>query len=85
MGGKHRAYRDDRDMFPVAVDVVRRLRPRAFIFENVRGLTRPSFGNYFQYVLLQMTFPEIRRKESEMWTDHLAVLERMKTRPVTWV
>src|SRR5436190_4576779 len=42
MGGKHRAHRDTRDMFPVTVDVVRRLRPRAFIVENVKGLTRSA-------------------------------------------
>ncbi|MBI1175685.1 MAG: hypothetical protein GC139_10545 [Sideroxydans sp.] len=37
MGGKHRAHDDSRDMFPATVDIVRRLRPRAFIVENVKG------------------------------------------------
>ena len=37
MGGKHRAFNDHRDMFPAAVEVVRTLRPRAFVFENVRA------------------------------------------------
>src|SRR5471030_442775 len=40
MGGKHRAYDDVRDMFPQAIRAVREARPRAFIFENVKGLTR---------------------------------------------
>ncbi len=77
--GKHRAHEDKRDMFPAAVDVVRQLRPRAFIMENVRGLTRGAFANYFQYILLQFEFPEIRRKNDEAWPDHLARLQRRKT------
>lgn len=77
--GKHRGHRDDRDMFPATVDVVRRLRPRAFIVENVRGLTRAAFANYFQYILLQFEFPETSRKSDEKWTDHLARLQKRKT------
>ena len=40
MGGKHKAFNDGRDMFPTTADIIRRLRPRAFIVENVKGLTR---------------------------------------------
>ena len=76
LGGKHRGYRDDRDMFPQAIRAVRELRPRAFLFENVRGLTRPAFSNYFEYIRLQLTYPEISRSPSEDWPDHLARLER---------
>jgi DNA (cytosine-5)-methyltransferase 1 len=79
MGGKHRAYEDDRDMFPTSVDIVRKVRPKAFIMENVRGLTRPTFTNYFSYIILQFTFPEIKRRREESWMDHLARLEREKT------
>jgi site-specific DNA-cytosine methylase len=46
LGGKHGAHRDRRDMWPEAVRAVRELRPRAFLFENVRGLTRPAFKAY---------------------------------------
>lgn len=42
LGGKHRAHADTRDMWPEAVRVVRETRPRAFVFENVKGLTRAS-------------------------------------------
>lgn len=79
MGGKHRAHKDDRDMFPTMVNVVRKLQPRAFIVENVKGLTRPAFANYFQYILLQFEFPEIARKRDEEWSDHLKRLQRHKT------
>src|SRR6266481_883493 len=39
MGGKHKADSDERDMFPASVEVIRHLRPKAFIIENVKGLT----------------------------------------------
>lgn len=79
MGGKHGAYSDERDMFPVAVDVVRRLRPRAFLFENVKGLTRSSFGNYFNYIQCQLEFPDLIRKADESWSDHHRRLQAFKT------
>ena len=79
MGGKHRAHRDDRDMFPVTVEVIRKLRPRAFIIENVKGLTRPSFHNYYQYILLQLEFPEFVRGRDESWSDHALRLQKHAT------
>jgi DNA (cytosine-5)-methyltransferase 1 len=79
MGGKHQAYRDDRDMFPAAVSIVRALQPRAFIFENVKGLTRASFSNYFSYVQLQLELPELVKKVDESWSDHLQRLQQFKT------
>ena len=79
MGGKHQAYRDDRDMFPAAVSIVRTLQPRAFIFENVKGLTRASFANYFSYIQLQMEFTEQCKKVDESWSDHLQRLQQFKT------
>ena len=70
MGGKARAADDKRDMFPAAIDVIRRLRPKAFILENVRGLTRTAFANYFNYVQLQLQHPEIVSRDGETWIDH---------------
>ena len=57
LGGKHRGYLDTRDMFPEAIRAVRELKPRAFLFENVKGLTRPAFANYFEYMRLQLAYP----------------------------
>lgn len=79
LGGKHGAFSDSRDMFPCAVDVVRQLKPKSFVFENVKGLTRSSFANYYQYILLQLEFPEISRKVNESWTEHLRRLQEIKT------
>lgn len=80
LGGKHRGQQDSRDMFPEAVRFVRALRPRAFLFENVKGLLRESFAKYSEYIRLQLTYPEIVRKRNEEWTEHLARLERYHTK-----
>jgi len=79
IGGKHRGYSDVRDMFPEAVRAVRSLRPKAFIFENVRGLLRQAFASYLEYVLLQLSFPSLTRRASESWEDHRSRLEKHQT------
>lgn len=79
MGGKHKAHQDSRDMFPATVAVIRKLKPRAFIVENVKGLTRSSFHNYYQYILLQLEFPEVNRRPDESWADHHQRLQQCKT------
>ena len=79
IAGKHRGHSDDRDMFPHAVRAVREIRPKAFLFENVRGLTRQSFAHYFEYILLQLQHPEVTRADGETWAEHLARLERHHT------
>src|ERR1035437_7428628 len=47
LGGKHKTDDDARDMFPHAIRTIEKLRPKAFIFENVKGLLRQSFSEYF--------------------------------------
>lgn len=79
MGGKHLAFDDHRDMFPAAVEVIRQLRPRAFILENVKGLTRSAFANYLQYIRFQLERPEIVRRLDESWSEHHARLQREHT------
>lgn len=79
LGGLHRAFLDERDMFPEAIRAVRTLRPRAFVFENVKGLTRSKFANYLEYVRLQLRHPEMTAKQGEPWLDHLARLEDHET------
>ncbi|MGV1100579.1 DNA cytosine methyltransferase [Thiovibrio sp. JS02] len=79
LGGKHRAYQDNRDMFPEAVRAVRELHPECFVFENVKGLLRQSFASYFHYIILQLTYPMLVRKQDEEWVSHLDRLERHHT------
>jgi DNA (cytosine-5)-methyltransferase 1 len=66
-------------MFPQAIRAVREARPKAFIFENVKGLTRASFRNYFEYIRLQMEHPTLLAKAGQDWAEHLASLERHHT------
>lgn len=79
LGGKARGADDPRDMFPEAVRAVRETRPLAFIFENVKGLLRESFADYFEYVILQMTYPTIAKRPGESAQDHRNRLERIHT------
>ena len=79
IGGRHRAHDDARDMFPQAVRAVRETKPSAFIFENVKGLMRQTFKNYFEYIRLQMIHPEVVSRKDETWSDHLARLEQHET------
>ena len=79
LGGKHKAYSDARDMFPQAIRVVRESQPKAFIFENVKGLTSATFRNYFEYIRLQLEHPELTCIKNEDWESHLKRLERHQT------
>ncbi len=80
LGGQHRAFLDKRDMFPQAVRAVRELRPRAFVFENVKGLTRSTFANYLEYIRLQLRHPDLIARAQEPWLDHLTRLEDYETK-----
>jgi DNA (cytosine-5)-methyltransferase 1 len=83
IGGKHRAMHDYRNLFPEAARAVREIQPRAFVFENVKGLTRQSFAKYFSHIVLQLTYPGVQRLEHEDWPEHLARLERIRTEGAT--
>lgn len=73
--GKANGALDPRDMFPEAIRATRELSPKAFIFENVRGLTRPLFQHYLQYILLQLQNPSLMKNTEENWTEHLIRLQ----------
>lgn len=79
LGGKHKGMEDKRDMIPQFIRAVRETQPRAFIMENVRGLTRKSFSTYLDYSILQLSYPEIARKPREGWEKHLARLQQHHT------
>ena len=79
IGGKHQAYKDTRDMFPEAARALNEIKPKAFIFENVRGILRKSFAKYFGYIILQLTYPEIQKKTDQNWLNHLEMLEKYHT------
>ena len=53
VGGHQKGMEDARDGFPIFIDAVKKLNPKVFMFENVRGLL---YGNkwYFELVLAEL-------------------------------
>ena len=76
MGGKSKGFDDNRDMFPSAIEAIRTLMPKAFIFENVKGLLRESFRDYFRFIILQLTYPEVVLK-SDDWLKNYSLLKEI--------
>jgi len=76
IGGKHCGPDDSRNLWPEAVRAVRELRPKAFLFENVRGLLRPAFSEYLSYLKLYLAWPGMSARDGEAWSDHLGRLRK---------
>ncbi len=79
LGGLAKANADARDMFPAFTATLAQLKPRAFICENVKGLTRSSFHAYYEYILLRLQHPSLSRREGESWEEHSVRLSRVHT------
>lgn len=79
LGGKHKGVNDSRNMFAEAARAVREVRPQAFIFENVKGLLRQRWSNYYNYIIRSLKFPTVTSKGDEDWEDHNARLEEVET------
>jgi DNA (cytosine-5)-methyltransferase 1 len=77
LGGIHAGMNDSRNMFPAALDLVRRCKPKLVLFENVAGLLRKSFAPYFDYVEMQLRDPACIPRAGETWAEHA---ERLKDR-----
>ncbi len=78
LGGKHRADQDSRDMFPYAIRAIERLSPKAFVFENVKGLLRQTFSEYFEYIILRLSYPDFPSITSADWKVHLEELRSIE-------
>lgn len=70
LGGVHRGKDDSRNLFPEAARALAGIRPRAFLFENVRGLARASFRSYFEYIVRRLARPHLVPTSDENWKDH---------------
>ncbi|MFF3960809.1 DNA cytosine methyltransferase [Streptomyces griseorubiginosus] len=75
LGGVARGDEDARNMFPEMFRAIREMRPKAVICENVRGLLRPSFKPYFEYIKREMSLPFVQRGKDATWEDHDDVLK----------
>lgn len=69
LGGKAKGKDDNRDMFPSAVRAIREMMPKVFFFENVKGILRPSFREYFHYIVQQLSYPQLV-DDSGDWRRH---------------
>lgn len=70
LGGAHKGYDDKRNLWPELFRCVRETRPRAIVAENVKGLLRPSFKPYYDYILRELSAPFEERVKGEDWRDH---------------
>jgi DNA (cytosine-5)-methyltransferase 1 len=70
LGGAHKGYDDPRNLWPELFRVIRETQPRAVIAENVKGLLRPSFKPYYDYILNELRAPSEERAESQDWRQH---------------
>jgi DNA (cytosine-5)-methyltransferase 1 len=76
LGGVHRGEVDQRNLWPAFIEVVRQVGPRAVIGENVRGLTRPAFLPYLDYICDWLSLPHLSPGPGEGWRDHHIRLKR---------
>jgi DNA (cytosine-5)-methyltransferase 1 len=76
IGGRHLGPQDDRNLWPEAIRAVRELKPRCFVFENVRGLLRPAFEPYLEYIELSLRWPDLKPRKDEDWEAHLVRLRK---------
>jgi DNA (cytosine-5)-methyltransferase 1 len=53
VGGHQKGFEDARDGFPIFIDAVRKLNPKVFMFENVRGLLYTNKW-YFELVVSEL-------------------------------
>jgi DNA (cytosine-5)-methyltransferase 1 len=54
VAGKQLGADDERDLFPEALRLVREIKPRGVMLENVRGLADPKFAPYREGILAQL-------------------------------
>jgi DNA (cytosine-5)-methyltransferase 1 len=81
VAGKGQAHKDERDMFAEVVRAARHLRPKAILIENVPGLRRSRFNDYFEYLILAISTPGLARETKQSWQQHLASLRKRSEVP----
>ncbi|WP_329106859.1 DNA cytosine methyltransferase [Micromonospora sp. NBC_01699] len=75
LGGVAKGDEDKRNMFPEMFRAIRKIQPEAVICENVRGLLRPSFRPYFEYIERELQLPFVERDDDTSWREHDEVLQ----------
>ncbi|MFE7453069.1 DNA cytosine methyltransferase [Streptomyces griseus] len=81
LGGVAKGDEDKRNMFPQMFKAVQQIQPKAVICENVRGLLRPSFRNYFNYIQRELEMP-FEKRGNRTWEQHYKhLLEQREKEP----
>jgi DNA (cytosine-5)-methyltransferase 1 len=78
LGGAHKGFEDRRNLWPELFRCVRETKPKAIIAENVKGLLRPSFKPYYDYIIRELSAPFEQRVEGEDWRDHDRRLAKLR-------
>lgn len=62
LAGRQLGREDERDLFPVMLDMVEELQPRAVMIENVRGLLEPAhkFADYRRWIMERLEKADYR-------------------------
>ncbi len=76
IGGKHKGLEDPRDMWPQAIRAVREMSPAAFLFENVKGLSRSSFSDYLAWITASLRYAGMAPLPGD---DHAAHVRRVES------
>jgi len=50
VAGKQLGDKDERNLFPIAIEQIAQCRPKAVMIENVRGLLDPAFSGYREWI-----------------------------------
>lgn len=65
-------------MFPAFLDAVAACLPKAILVENVKGLLREKWRDYFQYILKRIQYPLLKLRRKETWQSHYKRLCKAK-------
>jgi DNA (cytosine-5)-methyltransferase 1 len=80
IGGKKNGHNDVRDLFPEYLRVLSKTKPKAFLIENVKGITSSRFKDYVEYVHLQLEHIESCPLNDEDWQKQLLRLRKLSAK-----
>lgn len=80
IGGKKNGHEDVRDLFPEYLRVLSKTKPKAFLIENVKGITSNRFKDYVEYVHLQLEHIESCPLNEDDWQKQLLRLKKLSSK-----
>lgn len=80
IGGKKNGHKDVRDLFPEYLRVLSKTKPKAFLIENVKGITSNRFKDYLEYVHLQLEHIERCPLNGDDWQKQLPRLRELNSK-----